>query len=73
MNADHTFEDYVDEILTFKKIIDEIPIIKAHVVTMEMYDMERFEMIKALVAAAENYKDILLKRCTKDYQLLCKT
>lgn len=40
---------------------------------MEMYDMERFDMIKSLVAAAENFQDILLKRCTKDYQLLCKT
>jgi hypothetical protein len=40
---------------------------------MEMYDMERFEMIKALVAAAENFKDILIDRCTKDYQAMCKT
>lgn len=46
---------------------------KEHVVTMEMYDMERFEMIKALVAAAENFKDILIDRCTKDYQAMCKT
>lgn len=72
MTEERSFEEYIDEILRYKQIIDEIPIIKEHVIKMEMYDMERFEMIKALVAAAESFRDILIGRCTKDYQAMCK-
>lgn len=72
MSEEHTFEEYVEKILKYKSVLDEIPIVKEHVIRMEMYDMDREELIKALVTAAETFRDMLIRRCVKDYQSMCK-
>ncbi|KAI4465685.1 dynein axonemal heavy chain 7-related [Holotrichia oblita] len=72
LSGEHTFDDYVEKILYYKEIQDNIPTKMEHVITMGMYDMHREELIKTLVGAAEALKEMLLTRCTKDYQNMCK-
>lgn len=72
LSGDHSFDDYVERILYYKEIQDNIPTKMEHVITMGMYDMHREELIKTLVGAAEALKEMLLTRCTKDYQNMCK-
>lgn len=72
LSEEHTFDEYVDKILYYKEIQDNIPIRMEHVITMGMYDMHREELIKTLVSAAEALKDLMIARCTKDYQTMCK-
>lgn len=69
---EHTFDEYVEKIMYFKEIQENIPIKMEHVITMGMYDMHRTELIGNLVAAAEALKEMLIIRCTKDYQNMCK-
>ncbi|KAG5878487.1 hypothetical protein JTB14_010272 [Gonioctena quinquepunctata] len=72
LQADHSFEEYIEQILKYKAIMDRIPLATEHVVRMEMYDMNRTDLIHALEMAAESFKDTLIRRCTKNYQQVCK-
>nr|CAI5837427.1 unnamed protein product [Callosobruchus analis] len=54
-------------------IIFRIPFATEHVARMEMYDMNRVELIKALVHKAECLKDALIQHCVKHYQQMCTT
>lgn len=72
LSEEHTFDEYVEKILYYKEIQDNIPIRMQHVITMGMYDMHREELIKTLVSAAEALGEMLITRCTKDYQNMCK-
>lgn len=69
----NTFDYYIEQILKFKAIADRIPLATEHAVRMEMYDMNRSDLIKTLEMAADNFKNVLIQRCIKDYQQTCKT
>ncbi|CAH1117610.1 unnamed protein product [Phaedon cochleariae] len=73
LEREHPFEEYVKLILRYKDIMDTIPLSTEHVIRMGMYDMNREDLIKALETAADDFKNVLISRCTKDYQLICKT
>ncbi|KAL3281624.1 hypothetical protein HHI36_004830 [Cryptolaemus montrouzieri] len=68
----HTLDEFLELIQHFKTIADELPIINEHVISMGMYVMNRNELIGALVQAAENFRDVLVAKCTEDYLSLCK-
>ncbi|ERL86097.1 hypothetical protein D910_03511 [Dendroctonus ponderosae] len=69
---DHKLEQYAKQILKYKEIMDSVPLANESVITMEMYDMNRSELIKALEMQAENFRDKLIQKCIKSYQQLCK-
>lgn len=69
---DHKLEQYAKQILKYKEIMDSVPLANEGVITMEMYDMNRSELIKALEIQAENFRDKLIQKCIKAYQQLCK-
>lgn len=73
LERQHSIEDYMAQILKYKNIADRIPLATEHAVRMEMYDMNRSDLIKALEMAADNFKNILIQRCVKDYQQTCKS
>ncbi|KAF7280376.1 hypothetical protein GWI33_006107 [Rhynchophorus ferrugineus] len=73
LSEDHKLEDYAKQILRFKAIMDKVPLSSQHVVTMEMYEMNRGDLIKALEMQAESFRDMLIQRCVKTYQYMCKT
>ncbi|XP_056634815.1 dynein axonemal heavy chain 7 [Diorhabda sublineata] len=73
LSREHTFEELANEILKYKDIADRIPLANEHYVRIELYDMNRNDLIKALETAAENFKDILLQKCIKNLQVLCKS
>ncbi|KAJ8926978.1 hypothetical protein NQ314_020603 [Rhamnusium bicolor] len=69
---EHSFEEYTEQIWKYKRVMDIIPLATEHVIRMEMYEMNRSELIKALEFGAENFRDILIQRCIRDYQQMCK-
>ncbi|VEN45416.1 unnamed protein product [Callosobruchus maculatus] len=73
VSSDHNFDDYVEQILKYKALHERIPFATEHVVRMEMYDMNRLELIKALEHLAEYLKDALIHHCIKHYQQMCTT
>lgn len=73
LDKQHSIEEYMEQILRYKQIENKIPLATEHAVRMEMYDMNRSDLIKALEEAAENFKNILIQRCIKDYQRTCKS
>lgn len=73
LSRQHSIEDYMEQILRYKKIADSIPLATEHAVRMEMYDMNRSDLIRTLEEAADNFKNVLIQRCIKDYQQTCKT
>ncbi|VEN46856.1 unnamed protein product [Callosobruchus maculatus] len=72
VSRDHSFDDYVEQILKYKALYERIPFATEHVVRMEMYDMNRLELIKALELQAENLKDTLIQTCVRHFQQMCK-
>ncbi|KAF5288622.1 hypothetical protein FQR65_LT11993 [Abscondita terminalis] len=72
LTEEHTFNEYVENILIYKDIAENIPILKEHVINMGMFYMIRTDLIESFVMFAENIKDSLLDRMTSDYQTLCK-
>lgn len=70
--GDHKLEEYANQILKYKQIMDAVPFATEHVITMEMYEMNRSELVKALEMQAECFRDKLLQKCIKTYQQLCK-
>ncbi|XP_050309816.1 dynein axonemal heavy chain 7 [Anthonomus grandis grandis] len=72
LNEDHKLEEYQQQILKYKAIMDAVPLATEHVITMEMYDMNRAELIKALEMQADSFRDRLIQKCVKTYQHLCK-
>lgn len=73
LERQHTVEQYMEQILKYKDTADRIPLSTEHVVRMEMYDMNRSDLIKTLEISAENFKNILIQRCIRDYQQTCKS
>ncbi|XP_060516742.1 dynein axonemal heavy chain 7 [Cylas formicarius] len=71
--TDHGLQDYMKQILIYKDIMDQIPIVAQHVIRMEMYEMNRIELIKVLGIQAEYFRDKLIQRCIRSYQQMCKT
>ncbi|CAH1130366.1 unnamed protein product [Ceutorhynchus assimilis] len=72
LSVDHKLEVYMEQILKYKLIMDSVPLSTEHVITMEMYDMNRSELIKALEMQADSFRDRLIQRCIKCYQQMCK-
>nr|CAH7763976.1 unnamed protein product [Callosobruchus chinensis] len=73
VSSDHNFDEYIEQILKYKALYERIPFATEHVVRMEMYDMNRLELIKALEHQAECLKDALIQHCIKHYQQMCTT
>ncbi|KAF5288992.1 hypothetical protein FQA39_LY03871 [Lamprigera yunnana] len=72
LSENHTFDEYVEKILTYKVIAGEIPIVKEHNIRMGMFYMERGELIEFLVTNVETISNALLSRMSFDYQIICK-
>lgn len=73
LSEEHKFEEYMEQIARFQRLMDIIPFSTEYVIRMEMYEMHRSDLIKGLEMAAGNFKDMLIERCVKDYLLVCKT
>lgn len=72
LSEERKFEEYMEQIARFQQLTKVIPFSTDYVVRMEMYEMHRTELIKGLELAAENFKDMLIEKCVKDYLLVCK-
>lgn len=73
LNPQRSLEELEEEILKISKIIDSIPFATAHSVRMEMYDMHRTDLINTLEVQAISFKDMLIGRCSTDYQFMSKS
>lgn len=73
LTEDHPLEDFMGIILKYKHIYEKIPLVNDVHVRMEMYDINRQDLISALEFAADGFKEKLIQRCVEDYQAQCKT
>lgn len=73
LSQEHTLEEFKSIILKYKIIYDKIPLVNDVHVRMEMYDINRQELINSLEMAADNFREKLIQKCVQDYQFQCKT
>ncbi|XP_046403324.1 dynein axonemal heavy chain 7-like [Ischnura elegans] len=67
------FEECANYVLHFDELRKQIPCDVAHVVRIGAYDMDRENLIQALVSHAESFRQTILNYMTKEYQKKCKT
>lgn len=70
LNADpeKTFEEYCAESVKYVELAREIPSRLEGTIVIGMYQMQRGELIIALIGAATRLANTLLRRMTEDYQ-----
>ncbi|KAF5288993.1 hypothetical protein FQA39_LY03872 [Lamprigera yunnana] len=72
LEEEHSFDEYVEKILLYKQITEEIPIVTGHVIRMGFYFINRLDLIKSLVLYSGHIKNGLLNRMVSDYTTLSK-